>query len=71
MFNNGYYYVTGEALDTDTLFRLRDTIVGYAYEEIHANGYIPAGVLPEVHTSENDLGRIEYTFRWKVIPSGR
>lgn len=68
---DGYYYVVGEALDVDTLFRLRDSIVNYAYEEIKENGYVPAGPLPEVHTAENAQGHVEYAFRWKVIKTGR
>ena len=71
MFKDGYYWVSGEALDADTLLRLRDQIVNYAFEHIKESGYLPAGPLPEVHTSINDLGRVEYAFRWKVIPTGR
>lgn len=71
MFKNGYYYIDGEALDVDALFRLRDTLVSYAYEDIKKSGYIPAGPLPEVHTADTNEGTISYSFRWKVIPSGR
>lgn len=71
MYNNGYYYITGEALDVDTLFRIRDHLCDTSLEEMMDAGYTPISTYPEIDWVQNSIGRIDYSFRWKVSVGNR
>lgn len=68
MIVDGYFRVAGEALDVDTLFRIRDHLVAASLDEMLEQGVSPVEVNPEVDFVVNSIGRIDYVFRWKVTP---
>ena len=68
--DDGYFRITGEALDVDSLFRIRDHLVAQSIDEMLERGVVPIEVTPEVDFVANSIGRIDFTFRWKVSEFG-
>lgn len=64
------YMVKGVAADEDTLFRQRDVIVGYAYEDMFNEGYEPVEDTFKADWVVRRDGKVSFKYTWSCRKNG-